>query len=220
MAANLGLPWYTDPDQGEDALIQGLVECWARVSNAGGAVGFPFLPATEAGVPEAMVSMVVSLSKQVRLVVATANCTLAGWLLFTMNDSALTAHWTRVTRLQTDLQFRSQGLGDGARDRRCSSCHGRSRAGTAAPHTSRWNGPRGLLRKAWLGADRPVARCSASCRGRGPGRSADAPAVTRPRRALPLGPTEGAVPLLGAGQRSAVPGRGAGDRLCGRRLRC
>lgn len=80
------------------------------MSNAGGAVGFPFLAVTVADVRDATVAMAASLSDHVRLLVAIAGGSVAGWLLLSMNDSPLTAHSARVTRVQTDLPCRGQGV--------------------------------------------------------------------------------------------------------------
>jgi hypothetical protein len=40
----LRLVQFTTPDQVADALCQELAACWAEVTNAGGAAGFPFPP--------------------------------------------------------------------------------------------------------------------------------------------------------------------------------
>ena len=120
MALPVAIRWYARPHEVDDALSEALVECWTRVSNAGGAVGFPFLPVAQADVRAATLSMVASLSNHVRLLVATTGSSVAGWLLLSLNDSPLTAHWATVTRVQTDLPFRGEGvartlLGDVAR---------------------------------------------------------------------------------------------------------
>jgi GNAT superfamily N-acetyltransferase len=91
-----------------------LVTCWRDVSNAGGAVGFPFPPVAEAEVAAAVDSLVASLRAPLtRLLVATAADRLAGWLLLAGNTSAVAAHWARVQRVQSAPAFRGTGVGRG-----------------------------------------------------------------------------------------------------------
>jgi GNAT superfamily N-acetyltransferase len=111
VAVPVALRWYAESHEVDDGLAEALADCWTRVANAGGAVGFPFLPVAQAEVRAAALSMVASLSNRVRLLVATQGSSVAGWLLLSLNDSPLTAHWATVTRVQTDLPFRGQGVG-------------------------------------------------------------------------------------------------------------
>jgi predicted GNAT family N-acyltransferase len=46
-----------------------------------------------------------------RLLLATAEESLAGWLLLVGNTSELTAHWGRVLRVQTAIAHRGTGIG-------------------------------------------------------------------------------------------------------------
>ncbi len=55
--------------------------------------------------------MVESLGAADRLLLATANEALAGWLLLSANPSPLTRHWARVLRVQTALGYRGRGVG-------------------------------------------------------------------------------------------------------------
>ena len=56
--------------------------------------------------------MVNSLSPLLRrLLIATVDDALAGWLFLAGNESPLTAHWAYVQRVQTDLAFRGSGVG-------------------------------------------------------------------------------------------------------------
>jgi GNAT superfamily N-acetyltransferase len=110
MTVPLALRWYAESHDVDDELVDALAD-WMRVANAGGAVGFPFLPVAQPEVRAAAQSMVASLANGMRLLVAARDASVAGWLLLTRNDSPLTAHWATVTRVQTDLAFRGQGVG-------------------------------------------------------------------------------------------------------------
>jgi GNAT superfamily N-acetyltransferase len=46
-----------------------------------------------------------------RILVATVDHTLAGWLVLVGNADTLTAHWARVLRVQTALEYRGAGVG-------------------------------------------------------------------------------------------------------------
>jgi GNAT superfamily N-acetyltransferase len=96
----------------EPATRQRLLDCWRDVSNAGGAVGFPFLPVGDQDVGPAVEAMVQSLDPVLnRLLLVTVDDALAGWLLLAGNASALTGHWARVLRVQTALEHRGAGIG-------------------------------------------------------------------------------------------------------------
>jgi GNAT superfamily N-acetyltransferase len=98
----------------EPSLSVQLVTCWRDVSNAGGAVGFPFLPVAEAEVAAAVDSLVSSLQSPVtRLLVAMVDEMLAGWLVLAGNTSRVAAHWARVLRVQSAPAFRGTGVGRG-----------------------------------------------------------------------------------------------------------
>ena len=57
-----------------------LLSCWRDVSNAGGAVGFPFLPDTTGQVRAAIDALIGSLDPSLnRILVATVDQRLAGW---------------------------------------------------------------------------------------------------------------------------------------------
>lgn len=89
-----------------------LLECWRDVSNAGGAVGFPFPPVSEEQVITSLDAMVLSLDEPAnRLLLATINGELAGWLFLAGNSNELTAHWARVLRVQTAPAYRKRGVG-------------------------------------------------------------------------------------------------------------
>ena len=89
-----------------------LLTCWRDVSNAGGAVGFPFLPVTTEQVRSAIEGLIESLDRSPsRILVALVDQTLAGWLVLVGNADTLTAHWARVLRVQTALEHRGTGVG-------------------------------------------------------------------------------------------------------------
>jgi len=112
LAQALTLHWLTAAGMVDREMRHQLVACWRDVSNAGGAVGFPFLPVQDAQVLPAVDAMVDSLDPQLnRLLLATVDETLAGWLLLAGNDNKLTAHWARVLRVQTALTHRGMGVG-------------------------------------------------------------------------------------------------------------
>jgi GNAT superfamily N-acetyltransferase len=108
----LRLQWLTRPEMVTPAMRWQIARCWQEVSNAGGAVGFPFPPVEIDEVIEVTEELVTSLEPRLRrLLVATVNEDLAGWLTLSLNDHPLTAHWAIVQRVQTDLSFRGVGVG-------------------------------------------------------------------------------------------------------------
>lgn len=112
MTAPLQMRWLTTPAMVNPAMRKQLLACWRDVSNAGGAVGFPFPPVSAEQVLASLDAMVESLDDSAnRLLLATINGELAGWLFLAGNSNELTAHWARVLRVQTALGFRKQGVG-------------------------------------------------------------------------------------------------------------
>lgn len=106
------MQWLTAPAMVDPAVCRQLLQCWQEVSNAGGAVGFPFPPVSEEQVLVALDAMIQSLDEPAnRLLLATINGKLAGWLFLAGNANELTAHWARVLRVQTALNFRNRGVG-------------------------------------------------------------------------------------------------------------
>jgi GNAT superfamily N-acetyltransferase len=95
-----------------NAMLSRLAKCWQAVSNAGGAVGFPFPPVEFDEVLTRTKKMVSSLDPLLRrLLIATIDDDLAGWLVLSRNRGSLTSHWAWVERVQTDLAFREAGVG-------------------------------------------------------------------------------------------------------------
>ena len=77
-----------------------------------GAVGFPFPPVSDERVLPSLDALVRSLGVAVnRILIATLDGELAGWLLLAGNSNELTAHWAQVLRVQTALDFRNCGVG-------------------------------------------------------------------------------------------------------------
>ncbi|MHA7305686.1 GNAT family N-acetyltransferase [Arthrobacter sp. TMN-49] len=112
MTELLQMRWLTAPAMVDPVERQQLLECWREVSNAGGAVGFPFPPVSDDQVKVSLDAMVQSLDEPAnRLLLATINGELAGWLFLAGNSNELTAHWARVLRVQTALDFRKRGVG-------------------------------------------------------------------------------------------------------------
>jgi GNAT superfamily N-acetyltransferase len=104
--------WLLSPSDVGPVTRSELATCWSEVSNAGGAVGFPFLPVTLDEVTAATERLVETLDPQtLRLLTALQGDELLGWLTLELNRSRLTAHWGRVGRVQTALTHRGTGLG-------------------------------------------------------------------------------------------------------------
>lgn len=112
MTAPLQMRWMAAPAMVDPVVRRQLLECWRDVTNAGGAVGFPFPPVSDEQVRSSLDAMVQSLDESAnRLLLASINGELAGWLFLAGNSSELTAHWARVLRVQTALGFRKRGVG-------------------------------------------------------------------------------------------------------------
>jgi len=112
MTASPDIIQLTRPDDADPALRQELTSCWIAVTNAGGAAGFPFPPVNASHVAPAVDALAASLDPQrSRILLARVNGTLAGWVVLSRHLSPLVAHWGTVNHLQTDLGFRSQGIG-------------------------------------------------------------------------------------------------------------
>jgi predicted GNAT family N-acyltransferase len=108
----LTLQWLTTPQMVTPARLSQIAKGWQAVSNAGGAVGFPFPPVEIDEVVTATEEMVSSLDPILkRLLIATVDEALAGWLVLSGNDGYLTSHWAFVQRVQTNLNFRESGVG-------------------------------------------------------------------------------------------------------------
>ena len=112
VATDLSLRWITSPGQVDDALRRALTTCWRDVSNAGGAVGFPFLPVTDDDVAPVVDELVEGLHPTLRRVLLVeAGDELAGWLVLSGHAHALRAHTGKVNRVQTAVGHRGTGVG-------------------------------------------------------------------------------------------------------------
>ena len=111
-STELSLRWLTDPAEVSPGLRRALTRCWREVASNGGAVGFAeLLPVSDDDVAPVVDEFVVDLDPRLnRLLVATRGEALAGWLLLTGNANPVTAHWARVTHLQTSVEARGTGV--------------------------------------------------------------------------------------------------------------
>ena len=102
----------TTPDAVTPDLRTDLIACWIAVTNAGGAVGFPFPPVGEDEVAPVADALIAGLAApRSRLLVARLDGALAGWLQLSREPNPLIAHWGTVRRLQTHPRFRGCGFG-------------------------------------------------------------------------------------------------------------
>jgi GNAT superfamily N-acetyltransferase len=109
---DLGITQLTRPDEADSAVRQELTACWTAVSNAGGAVGFPFLPVDASHVSPAVDVLATRLHpSRSRILLARIGGGLAGWVGLSRDPSPLIAHWGVVGHLQTQLAHRNQGVG-------------------------------------------------------------------------------------------------------------
>ena len=100
------------PEDVGPALRDALIGCWAEVSNAGGAVGFPFPPVRAADVAPALDAIVAELDPETsRLVMALDGDELVGWLVLRRDRFALISHWGMVHRVQSRPDRRGEGIG-------------------------------------------------------------------------------------------------------------
>jgi GNAT superfamily N-acetyltransferase len=111
----------TRADEVGSELLRELIECWITVSNGGGAVGFPFPPVSRQEVEPVADMLIAGLDPQrSRLLVATADGVLAGWLNIRRESAPVVAHWGTIHSVQTHPRFRGRGIGAGLMGRaRC-----------------------------------------------------------------------------------------------------
>ena len=109
----LELRWLTGAADVSPALRAALVGCWRDVVNGGGAVGFAEqVPVSDAEMAPAVDALVAGLDPRLRrLLVATRGPALAGWLVLHGNADPVTAHWGRITHVQTTPSARGTGVG-------------------------------------------------------------------------------------------------------------
>jgi GNAT superfamily N-acetyltransferase len=100
------------PHQIDSGLTGELIDCWVTVSNAGGAAGFPFPPVTVADVAPVAEQLIAGLKPQrSRLILATLDGVLAGWLNIRRDTYPLVAHWGTIHHVQSHIAFRGRGIG-------------------------------------------------------------------------------------------------------------
>ncbi len=162
MPAAPSLRWLSDPAEATAELRSDLTVCWRDVANSGGAVGFAeLLPVSAEDVAPVVEEIVAGLDPRLsRLLIATRDDDLAGWLLLTGNANPVIAHWGRVTRLQTALPARGAGVARAL----MSELHRSARDDLGLgppPRGPRRLGPGGVLRTVRLGGGRCLARRAA-----------------------------------------------------------
>ena len=109
---DLDIIQLTRPGDAAPAVRQELTACWIRVTNAGGAAGFPFPPVNAATSPrQSIPSPAASIRSEAGSAAARSNGTLAGWVVLSLDPSPLIAHWGTVNHLQTQPVHRNQGIG-------------------------------------------------------------------------------------------------------------
>jgi GNAT superfamily N-acetyltransferase len=112
MSRSFSFRWVLSPSDVDPGLPAKLASCWMEVANAGGAVGFPFIPVTRDQVASRTEHLLQALDPHAtRLLVALDSDELLGWLVLERNRSRLTSHWARVSRVQTALARRGAGVG-------------------------------------------------------------------------------------------------------------
>ncbi|WP_458077632.1 N-acetyltransferase family protein [Streptomyces sp. EMB26] len=103
------------PQDATAAVRRDLGACWTAVVNAGGAVvpmDCPLPPVTEAALRPAVGRITRGLSPEhSRLLLATMDGALAGWLLLRREPHPLVAHCGVVNHVQTQVRFRGMGIG-------------------------------------------------------------------------------------------------------------
>ncbi|GAA4579631.1 GNAT family N-acetyltransferase [Planotetraspora phitsanulokensis] len=106
------LSQITGENEMSSELRRELVDCWVVVSNAGGAAGFPFPPVTFDEVAAVADRIISGLDpRRSRLLLATVDGVLAGWLNVRRDLNPLVAHWGTVHHVQTHTAFRRRGFG-------------------------------------------------------------------------------------------------------------
>ncbi|MEV0529570.1 GNAT family N-acetyltransferase [Streptomyces sp. NPDC050439] len=111
-ADSLTFQQLTTPGAVTPRLRRALAECWVEVTNAGGAAGFPFPPVDVATVAPALDHIIDELSPDTsRLLTATADGALVGWLNVRRDRFQLIAHWGTLHHVQTRTAVRGRGIG-------------------------------------------------------------------------------------------------------------
>ncbi|MGH8891087.1 MAG: GNAT family N-acetyltransferase [Acidothermaceae bacterium] len=105
------LAWSIVRSDVDERLRDELTICWADVSNAGGAVGFPVTPVSFSDVRPAVDELAAKVAVgECALVVAGDAAGTCGWVVLQRNTFALTTHWGWVRRLQVHPRRQRQGI--------------------------------------------------------------------------------------------------------------
>jgi GNAT superfamily N-acetyltransferase len=108
----LRISQVTAPGDADPELAKILARCWAEVTNAGGAAGFPFPPVTASQVEPAAAEIIAGLHPdRSRLVLAEAGSLLAGWVSIRRDLNPLIAHWGTINHLQARPACQGRGIG-------------------------------------------------------------------------------------------------------------
>jgi len=100
------------PRDMKPAVTAELARCWMAVANSGGAVGFAFPPVGLDDVQPVADRLVADLDPEYsRLLLATVDGVLAGWLSLSRHRDRVVPHWGMVKRVQTHPDFRGRGIG-------------------------------------------------------------------------------------------------------------
>ncbi|MEU6883569.1 GNAT family N-acetyltransferase [Streptomyces sp. NPDC046712] len=103
---------FTSPDDVTPQLRRALTDCWIEVTNAGGAAGFPFPPIDATQAAPAVDRIVEALAPDTsRLLTATVEGELVGWLNVRRDPFELIAHWGTLHNVQTRPAVRGRGFG-------------------------------------------------------------------------------------------------------------
>lgn len=109
---SLTLRQFTAPQDVSPELRNELLDCWIEVTNAGGAAGFPFPPIDADLAGPAIDFLVSGLAPETsRLLVASIDGDLVGWLNVRSDDHRLVAHWGTLHHVQTRTGLRGRGIG-------------------------------------------------------------------------------------------------------------
>ncbi|MEU7579924.1 GNAT family N-acetyltransferase [Streptomyces sp. NPDC041068] len=102
----------TAPGDVTPRLRRALAECWVEVTNAGGAAGFPFPPVDVTTVTPDLDRVIDLLSPDTdRILTATMDGNLAGWLNVRRDPFEPIAHWGTLHHVQTRTAVRGHGIG-------------------------------------------------------------------------------------------------------------
>ncbi len=111
-ADSLTVHQFTSPGAVTPQLRRSLVECWAEVTNAGGAAGFPFPPVDADTVSSTLDRIIDQLSPDTsRILTATMSGELVGWLSVRRDRFELIAHWGTLHHVQSRTAVRGRGVG-------------------------------------------------------------------------------------------------------------